>query len=1373
MDKTEKNIVIKRKKCPKGTRKNRQGICEPIQVVESEPNAQEIEPLLQAVPKTTEDINRDEHNAKNFDTEQIKATNEQIKQTQSEILAAKKDEPLVIEKGDMEVEPVKTIIVRKTVKPLLVNDILASVSKNTNEFLRKKEQIEHTQEKDSNDDYSFLYPSLNDPDFSKKIAEHQEFYDTQYDGTIRDVKEYAEKLCNEPFELMPHQLFVKNFLSFQTPYNSLLLYHGLGSGKTCSSIGIAEEMRQYMKQVGIKQRIIVVAAPNVQANYKLQLFDERNLKEEDGIWNIKSCVGNVFLREINPTSIQGMSRDRVIYQVKSIINQYYVFMGYVELANFIRKKTMVQTTGFNDEEVKKMEIQNMRKFFNNRLIIIDEVHNIRLADDNVDDKTGKLLMKLVRFCNNMRLLLLSATPLYNSHTEIIWLTNLMNLNDKRGLINVNEVFDKNGLFKDEKKDQSGTIIEEGGYELLTRKLTGYISYIRGENPYIFPYRIYPDTFAVEKTFAIKNETGILSTVRNIGETLTGTVTKQIELPTKQLNGKEIENPLRYLPIYLNEIGEYQSKAYNLLIKSIKKNIKTDAKINFDELDKFGFRILQYPLEALNMVYPNTLLDDELKKQGSHEEEKQEGEKEIIIDALPEMVGKRGLNTVMNYVDDSKTKVPRKYKYSYKENVVEKYGRIFNEKIIGNYSSKISSIIQTIKKSKGIILIYSQYIDGGIVPMSLALEEIGFTRYGSSDHTTSLFETPPTEPIDSLTMKPKSEVKEKFKPAQYVMITGDKSFSPNNLEDIKTITNDNNKNGEMVKVVLISKAGSEGLDFKCIRQIHILEPWYNLNRIEQISGRGVRQKSHCLLPFEERNVEIYMHGTVLKNRKEEAVDIYIYRLARNKAEKIGRVTRLLKETSVDCLLNIGQNNFTLEKMNSIVANKNLKINIASNKTIEFKIGDKPFTDICDYMADCAYKCNKKYDTLKVDKPNQELYSESYLQSNNQHIMKRIRDLYREINDGKHFFNLTEIIESINITKQYPISQIYSALSVFINNKNEYIIDKYGRRGNLINKGDIYAFQPIEISDENITVFERKVPIDFKRNNVTLEIPKSFPETDLIKTSEIEYDTIIREINKNVDISREEHTITQGDQNWYKHASLVSNHLQLIHGINFETYIDYVIHHCIDTLMPDEKLKVISYIYSHIRSETDLTETEKAIKSYLDKEIVTYKNKSGIILTNLKGWELYIQSSEDPSKWELAEPEDIRNFEISQTLSDTFTKDVAFYSNVIGFIDMFRNSKEMVFRIKDLSQMQNNTGTRINGQTPGKGDIIKRLNSIVYDGEIMEDHMYSLKKSKEIMQQGLCVIVEMLLRNRTEGKYKNKIWFLNPQQAMYNKISKFRR
>ena len=48
-------------------------------------------------------------------------------------------------------------------------------------------------------------------------------------------------------------MFVRNFLSQQTPYNGLLLYHGLGTGKTCSSILVCEEMRTYYNQMGINK----------------------------------------------------------------------------------------------------------------------------------------------------------------------------------------------------------------------------------------------------------------------------------------------------------------------------------------------------------------------------------------------------------------------------------------------------------------------------------------------------------------------------------------------------------------------------------------------------------------------------------------------------------------------------------------------------------------------------------------------------------------------------------------------------------------------------------------------------------------------------------------------------------------------------------------------------------------------------------------------------------------------------------------------------------------------------------------------------------------------------------------------------------------
>ena len=184
-----------------------------------------------------------------------------------------------------------------------------------------------------------MYPIQDDPDFNIKIAEKKEFHETKYEGDIKPILEEAEKICNSDFELAPHQNFVRNFLSFQTPYNSLLLYHGLGSGKTCSAIGVAEEMRDYLKQIGSTQRTIIVASPNVQDNFKAQLFDERKLKLIDGLWNLRSCTGNKYLKEINPMNMKGLSKENVIKQIKRIINTSYVFMGYIQFANYIANKS--------------------------------------------------------------------------------------------------------------------------------------------------------------------------------------------------------------------------------------------------------------------------------------------------------------------------------------------------------------------------------------------------------------------------------------------------------------------------------------------------------------------------------------------------------------------------------------------------------------------------------------------------------------------------------------------------------------------------------------------------------------------------------------------------------------------------------------------------------------------------------------------------------------------------------------------------------------------------------------------------------------------------------------------------------------------------
>ena len=280
-------------------------------------------------------------------------------------------------------------------------------------------------------EFSYLYPNLDDPNYNVKIANKKEFFDTRYEQhraeDYEHIEEYTQKFCdNTEFELDPHQMFVRNFMSFQTPYNGLLLYHGLGTGKTCSAISVCEEMRTYLQQMGITKRLIIVASPAVQENFKLQLFDERKLRKVNGLWNIKACIGNKFIKEINPMNMKGLSRGKVIRQIKRLIRQSYLFKGYGEFANYIEKIMNKSIPSGSSTEVReRIRKKNLRKEFSNRMLVIDEVHNIRLSKEGKVKTSSDNLGKLLEATNNLKLLLLSATPMFDSYSEIIWILNLL------------------------------------------------------------------------------------------------------------------------------------------------------------------------------------------------------------------------------------------------------------------------------------------------------------------------------------------------------------------------------------------------------------------------------------------------------------------------------------------------------------------------------------------------------------------------------------------------------------------------------------------------------------------------------------------------------------------------------------------------------------------------------------------------------------------------------------------------------------------------------------------------------------------------------------------------------------------------------------
>ena len=1242
-------------------------------------------------------------------------------ETKPKIKTAKKlklREPRQVKKDDLEVEFEK-----------IKN--FSSDNKLYNKLLIQKERVESEEQGKIKE--TSLYPTLDDPNFMLKIAEKKEFNDTKFDGEIYPAETRGDELSKIPFELSSHQLFVRNFLSFQTPYNSLLLFHGLGSGKTCSSISICEEMRDYLIQLGISKRIMIIASPNVQENFKLQLFDERKLEQVGGLWNIRGCTGNKFLKEINPMSMKGLTKARVIKQINRIINQSYVFLGYTEFANYITR-IMTKYDTVKNEELRATKMQRaIRNEFSNRLIVIDEVQNIRSATDRITKRIANNLMTVVEQANNVKLLLLSATPMYNSQTEIVWLLNLMNVNDGRAKVDVSDIFTKTGRFRESK---SGELV---GKELLLRKMTGYISFIRGENPYTFPYRIFPSMISQNNTLS------------------------SITYPNKQATLVDIKKPIQHLDVFISNIGEYQEKGYNVIVEKIQKKIPDAEQMEHG----LGYTDLDPALQALNIVYPLDELTEQTGGNSSQESSAQSEsqsqrvskEKTININ-VRELIGNKGLKRCMKYTVSSKKN------FTYKPEILKKYGRIFAPDNIGKYSSKISKICESIKKSKGIVLVYSQFIDGGCIPIALALEEMGFKRYGNQS---SFFKSD----------KKKPQLKGKSGPTQkYAMITGDVAISPNNLEEIKALTNDDNKYGSKVKVVIISKAAAEGIDLKNIRQVHILEPWYNMMRIEQIIGRGVRNLSHTLLPFIERNVQIFLHGTLLSDKTMEALDLYVYRFAENKAIEIGKISRLLKENSVDCILNSSQNNFTEANMKQTV-----KMLLSTGETIDYKVGDKPYTSACDYMESCEYKCNVEgnIDEIVV---KDDTYNEQFIVMYLDKIHQRIREAF-QLN---YAYRKDDLLMEINKLKTYPLSQINYALEQFITDKNMYVKDMIGREGNVINIGEYYMFQPIELNNKDLSYEERRYPIDYKRDKIQIKLPdqvtelfgdeKEKDETDKIKetkkttkskTSE-KYDREADNDSANGILELMKTQFTQmitptsppatgkdklkGSKDWYLSCGRTTQRL-LDKGYALELIKEFAIAHIIEALNYKSKLSLLNFIYQKNIVEEDLTEILERSKNYFETQQIENEERFFMLLLTDNNVSTVFIFNNDKQHFIRAVPSEITD--ITDELTRIMVKRDQ-VNDIIGFMTLFKG-KFNIFKTKVMTGKRN-SGSRCDQS--GKSGVLKTLSQILDDSSVIKDEEL---KNLNVIQ--LCSEQEFILRNYDKIRKDGKRWFLAPEEYALSK------
>ena len=251
------------------------------------------------------------------------------------------------------------------------------------------------------------------------------------------------------FSLLIHQQLVRDYLNLYSPYRGLLLYHGLGSGKTCTSIAIAEGLKNAKK-------VFILTPASLEENYLSELKKcGDDIYKKNQHWNwiplpssqpeldtlsaalqlkieyIKKAGGVFLVDNTKPSNYSFLSieqKNNLDEQINQMIKSKYEFIHY----NGLRRAKLAQLT--HNFEV---------NIFDNSVVIIDEAHNFisrivnKLEKEKsiAYDKKGKrtmtaiamslILYEMLLTAQNSRVILLTGTPMINYPNELGILFNIL------------------------------------------------------------------------------------------------------------------------------------------------------------------------------------------------------------------------------------------------------------------------------------------------------------------------------------------------------------------------------------------------------------------------------------------------------------------------------------------------------------------------------------------------------------------------------------------------------------------------------------------------------------------------------------------------------------------------------------------------------------------------------------------------------------------------------------------------------------------------------------------------------------------------------------------------------------------------------------
>ena len=134
------------------------------------------------------------------------------------------------------------------------------------------------------------YTEITSTRFNEEIYLKREFRSNEIKEMDLEQNSKNNKKIKD-FELDPHQIFLKNYISPDTPYNGILIFHGTGVGKTCSAISIAEGFKKTLKNINKK----VLILSNLRDNFKKEIYDicRQMVELEDKFLDLVFEMGNI------------------------------------------------------------------------------------------------------------------------------------------------------------------------------------------------------------------------------------------------------------------------------------------------------------------------------------------------------------------------------------------------------------------------------------------------------------------------------------------------------------------------------------------------------------------------------------------------------------------------------------------------------------------------------------------------------------------------------------------------------------------------------------------------------------------------------------------------------------------------------------------------------------------------------------------------------------------------------------------------------------------------------------------------------------------------------------------------------------------------